>query len=292
MKNNKFFIIIPLYDDWKSLWKLIHKIEKSIYNLNAEFHLIIVNDASTIKKTDIELNLNKIKSVKILNMKNNILSGRCIAIGLKYVYEKEEFDYIIVMDADGEDNPEYINYLFNKTLENPDKTITAIRTKRTEGKIFKILYNFHKFITLIFTGKLINFGNYSCLPKNHVGDLIKQGSLWNSFSGTIAKTIDKRIGINTNKEKRYYDPSQLSYLNTIIHSFTISSVFKKRVTIRTLLFCIFFLLIYFISKLNLALLIVFFLIVFLLINLFVSKRTNLTQLKSSLENIKNIEILE
>ena len=292
MKNNKFFIIIPLYNDWKSLWKLIYKIEKNIYNLNAEFYVIIVNDASTIKRPNIELNLNKIKSVKILNMKNNVLSGRCIATGLKYMYDKEEFDYVIIMDADGEDNPKYINYLFNQTLENQDKTITANRSKRTEGNTFKILYNLHKCITWVFTGKLINFGNYSCLPKYHVENLINQGSLWNSFSGTVAKTIDKRIGIKTNKGNRYYEPSQLSYLNTFIHSFTISSVFKKRVTIRTILFCIFFLFIYFISKLNLVLWVVFFLIVFLLINLFVSKRTNLTQLKSSLENIKNIEILK
>ena len=151
-------------------------------------------------------------------MKNNVLSGRCIATGLKYMYDKEEFDYVIIMDADGEDNPKYINYLFNKTLENQDKTITANRSKRTEGNTFKILYNLHKFITWIFTGKLINFGNYSCLPRYHVENLIKQGSLWNSFSGTVAKTIDKRIGIKTNKGKRYYEPSQLSYLNTFIHS--------------------------------------------------------------------------
>ena len=59
MENNKFFIIIPLYNDWKSLWKLIHKIEKNIYNLNAEFYIIVVNDASTIKRPNIKLNLNK-----------------------------------------------------------------------------------------------------------------------------------------------------------------------------------------------------------------------------------------
>ena len=51
MENNKFFIIIPLYNDWKSLWKLIYEIEKNIYNLKAEFYVIVVNDASTIIKT-------------------------------------------------------------------------------------------------------------------------------------------------------------------------------------------------------------------------------------------------
>ena len=51
MEINKFFIIIPLYNDWKSLWKLIYEIEKNIYNLKAEFYVIVVNDASTIIKT-------------------------------------------------------------------------------------------------------------------------------------------------------------------------------------------------------------------------------------------------
>ena len=285
-------ILIPIYNDWQSVFKLLENIDLQLYDWDSEVSVLIINDASTEKKPNNNFVFKNLKSVKIINMKKNWGHARCIAAGLKYIYEKEEFDYVIIMDADGEDNPKYINYLFNKTLENQDKTITANRSKRTERTTFKILYNLHKFITWIFTGKLINFGNYSCLPKYHVENLINQGSLWNSFSGTVAKTIDKRIGIKTNKGKRYYEPSQLSYLNTFIHSFTISSVFKKRVTFRTILFCIFFLFIYFISKLNLVLWVVFFLIVFLLINLFVSKRTNLTQLKSSLENIKNIEILK
>ena len=54
MENNKFFIIIPLYNDWKLLWKLIYEIEKNIYNLNAEFYVIVVNDASTIKRPNIK----------------------------------------------------------------------------------------------------------------------------------------------------------------------------------------------------------------------------------------------
>ena len=59
------------------------------------------------------------------------------------------------MDADGEDRPEELNNFFNKTKENPNMTITGNRFKRSEGIIFKILYEFHKILTFIFTGKLI-----------------------------------------------------------------------------------------------------------------------------------------
>ena len=49
---------------------------------------------------------------------------------------------------------------YKKTIEYPDKTITGNRYKRSEGLIFKILYELHKLLTLIFTGKLIKFGNF------------------------------------------------------------------------------------------------------------------------------------
>ena len=47
-------------------------------------------------------------------MKENRGHARCIASGLKYIYEKEDFDYVIPMDGDGEDRPEEIIEFLNK----------------------------------------------------------------------------------------------------------------------------------------------------------------------------------
>ena len=55
-----------------------------------------------------------------------------------------------------------------KLKENPNMTITGNRFKRSEGFFFKFLYEVHKILTFIFTGKLIKFGNFTCLPKIHV----------------------------------------------------------------------------------------------------------------------------
>ena len=237
----KYVILIPSFNDWECLNLLIPKIDHVLKNTNENVDVLIVNDGSTKKNNLVFKNMLHLKKIEVLNLRNNVKAQIAIATGLNFL-KKEKFQGgIIVMDGDGEDRPVELNSFYQKLKLDSSKTITADRLKRTEGNTFKILYNLHKFITWIFTGKLINFGNYSCLPRYHVENLIKQGSLWNSFSGTVAKTIDKRIGIKTNKGKRYYEPSQLSYLNTFIHSFTISSVFKKKVTIRTILFCVFFL---------------------------------------------------
>ena len=65
-------------------------------------------------------------------------------------YQNEDFDRVIIMDADGEDKPEELDLFFKKSEENPDMTITGNRFKRSEGLIFKILYEIHKILTLIF----------------------------------------------------------------------------------------------------------------------------------------------
>ena len=166
-KVKKFKILIPLFNDWKSVSQLLNKIDFEINKWEAEVSIIIVNDASTENRFGLDNNFNNIKSIKVLNMKENRVHQRCIASGLKYICENEDFDYVIVMDADGEDRPEELNSFYKKTIENPNITITGNRFRRSEGIVFKILYEIHKLITLVFTGKLIKFGNFSCLPKEH-----------------------------------------------------------------------------------------------------------------------------
>ena len=69
------------------------------------------------------------------------------------------------MDGDGEDRPEEIKLLLEKSKDYPNDIITANRIKRSESFLFKICYEIHKIITLIFTGQSIKFGNFSLLPK-------------------------------------------------------------------------------------------------------------------------------
>ena len=128
-------------------------------------------------------------------MKENRVHQRCIAAGLKYISENEQFDRVIVMDADGEDRPEELIEFIKKAQENPNNTITGNRFKRSEGIIFKILYEIHKILTFVFTGKLMKFGNFTCLPEKHVLELVKKPYLWNTYSSSIMRTIKDRSSI-------------------------------------------------------------------------------------------------
>ena len=89
-------------------------------------------------------NLINIKSLKLINMRNNKGHARCIAAGLKHTLENEDFDYVIPMDGDGEDRPEEIRNFLEKIRDNPNRSIVGERVKRSESLIFKICYFFQK----------------------------------------------------------------------------------------------------------------------------------------------------
>ena len=135
----KIIILIPLYNDWKSVSKLLKEIDLQILSWNSEVSVILVNDASTEERPDLSSNYKKIKLVKILNMKKNTVHQRCIAAGLKYICKNEDFNHVIVMDADGEDRPVELNDFYKKALKEPNKTITGNRFKRSEGIVFSCL---------------------------------------------------------------------------------------------------------------------------------------------------------
>ena len=173
----KFLIMIPVYNDWDSLLRLLDEINKAIKDIkNIEFHCVVVNDASSNKAPEFKVPIN-IKTLKIINMRFNKGHARCNAFGIKYLSKNDDFDYLICMDGDGEDRPEEIKLLVEKAIYDSNTSVVAKRIKRSEGIFFQSLYQIHKILTIIFTGKNINFGNYSCLTKRDVEILSKENSL-------------------------------------------------------------------------------------------------------------------
>ncbi len=144
----KYVILIPIYNDRESLKLLVENINSQIKDLTHEVSLVVINDASSQQIIDTYQNLENISSFEIINMKENKGHARCIASGLKYIFEKKEFDFVIPMDGDGEDRPEEIKNFIKLSEKSGEKSITGERVKRSEGIIFKLCYQFHKFLTL------------------------------------------------------------------------------------------------------------------------------------------------
>ena len=285
----KVKILVPVYNDWQSIYKLLDEIDNLQLEKNFEISILIVNDASNHDRPEEEKVFENIQSIKILNMKKNQGHARCIATGLKYIFEKEDFDYVIPMDGDGEDRPEEIKDFLEQIKKSNNQPIVGERIKRSENMIFKLCYQFHKMITFTFTGKSIKFGNFTCLPKSTVEKMVNEKATWNSFSGSLKKIEDKLFSIPSIRGARYFGPSKMSFYNLIKHSLSIISVFRKTFLIRSALFVILYILL---IKSNASIitaipLFILLIAVYLISNL--ALRENMEEFDKSLSNINNIE---
>lgn len=231
----KICFVIPTYNDEISLKELVKNINKELKNFI--LHFIIVDDCSE----DDYLSISNFQKIDLIKLKKNQGSQNAISKGLQYVKDKNlEFDYLIVMDSDGEDRPNDLKLLISEAIRKNDNSIIfASRGKRLEIFTFKFFYFFYKLIFRISTGKKINFGNFSCIPKKFLGEVTKISFLNLHFAAGIIKSNLPYSDIKCDKGPRYAGDSKMSFKNLFIHGFKAFSIFLKEIVIRSLIFICF-----------------------------------------------------
>ena len=170
--------VTPVYNDWESV-KVLSKELKEISDVNSwNSHLVIVNDCSTTK-INYEKDSLSLKS-DILNLYSNQGNQKCITIGLSFVYDKfKEYDYVIVLDADGEDKPSDVIKLIDLAKNNNnDKIIFSKRQKRNESNTYIFFYTLYKIFFYLLTGKTIDIGHFSCVPKKLISKVLSVDGIW------------------------------------------------------------------------------------------------------------------
>ena len=243
MKTYK--ILIPVFNDWESLSILLNNIHALKINNLARIKILIIDDCSS-EILNKKIEFDSFEDIEIIKNIKNIGHGKSIANGINYLNKKNDFDYLIVMDGDGEDRPEEVKELILKSIELPSVTITANRIKRSESAFFKLSYHLHKILTLVLTGYSIKFGNFMCIPKKDLNLITSNKNLFMSFSGTVAKFIKNKTSIPSIRGVRYFGPTKMSFLKLIRHSLLIISVFRKETAIRlSILFSIYVTLIFY-----------------------------------------------
>ena len=236
----KHILLIPVFNDWKSLNKLILKLDIFLQNKKKiRNEILIINDNSSKK---ISLNFKKLKTInkiKIITLKKNLGSQKAIAIGLSYLKKIKGVFYITVMDGDGEDAPSQVKNMLDKAINNPKYIITSNRKKREEALIIVLLYKIHLMITYFFTLKWVSFGNFSTFHNKNLKTLLSNDSSWYAHSSSVLKNC-KVKRLYSKREKRYFDKSKLGIFSLIEHSLRINTVFYKNIFILSIMYSLFF----------------------------------------------------
>ena len=248
--QKKCFILIPTFNDWDSLEILLKKIEDNIKDEQRVYEILIIDDASTIDH-DLKISeIKKIKKIDIIRLKKNSGSQIAIATGLNFINKEKESGAILILDSDGEDDPNSLETFLSHLDEDATKVVVAERKKRKENIFLRILNIIRLYFTFAFTGKMMDFGNFSCLNNKHLEQIFNKKELNLSYSGTIQKFLPiKKIPIE--KQVRYSGKSKVSIIFLILYSIQILSIFSANFFIRTTMFLTFLIFFQYFSDLNL-----------------------------------------
>lgn len=231
MRTNKLVLLTPVLDDWDSLYILLKEIKSNLAKSQIDnYSVLIVNDfSSTVlsKEKFTDLNI----PIQIINLKKNLGHQRAIASGLSYINKNLKSEKVIIMDSDGEDQPNDIISLY-KLCNDTNQIVFAKRTKRSESFIFKVFYKIYKNLFRFFVGEKIGFGNFSILPFCNLEPLVHDSNLWNNYSATIMRSRLPYLSLPTERGHRYSGKSKMNLTSLITHGFSSISVYADIVSTR------------------------------------------------------------
>lgn len=122
----KLSIIIPVYNEARTIGEVIHVIDQLELIESIEKELIIVNDCSTDKTQEgIDKAMANVvtKSTRVLQHEINTGKGGAIHTGIK----EASGDYIIIQDADLELEPAEINLLIQEVIDGRGDVVYGSR---------------------------------------------------------------------------------------------------------------------------------------------------------------------
>ena len=230
----KITIVTPLFNDWDCLYQLIEQIRLVLAPTKYhDYRILVVDDCSS---QEVEKDKLKGHPIEVLHLNKNLGHQKAIAIGLSYLNANSNDDLFVVMDSDGEDKPEHLPILLDEASNNGGKEIVfARRTKRKESFLFKIFYKVYKFAFIFLTGKVINFGNFSVIPKRLIDKVSHVSDIWNHYPGGIIRSrlLYKSVGLE--RGERYPGKSKMNYTSLVIHGLSAVAVYIDTVSVRLLI---------------------------------------------------------
>lgn len=238
----KLRIIIPVFNDWRSFRILLRELDQVAAELPVRIFITAVDDGST-EEPEAELHkitdISHLEGAEILHLAGNMGHQRAIAIGLCQAVKDDDFDAVLIMDADGEDPPRMIERLIQYAANRSDFCVVAQRRKRTESLLFKLSYLLYKTTFRLVTGKTINFGNFSLLSRNYARRLVMVSELWNNLPAAILRSRLPIISVPTDRGRRYADSSRMNFTSLIVHGLSGISVYSDTIFVRLLVLTIF-----------------------------------------------------
>jgi glycosyltransferase involved in cell wall biosynthesis len=230
-------LVIPVYNDWISFHILLRELDDVAAELPVRIAISVVDDGST-HGPEGELQdvpgLRNLEAVEIIHLYSNVGHQRAIAIGMATAAEDDNFDAVLVMDADGEDSPRAIAKLLAMAGDRQDFCVVARRRRRSENFTFRLAYVLYKFAFRMLTGRQIAFGNFSLFSRSYVRRLVRVSDLWNNLPAAVLRSRLPIQALPVDRARRYAGKSKMNLTSLVVHGFSGISVYAETIFVRLL----------------------------------------------------------
>jgi polyisoprenyl-phosphate glycosyltransferase len=234
--GHRLHILIPIFNDWSVVALLLPRIDRVMKEHALEADVVLVDDGSTAPPdTLVYPKLEAIASVGVLELRRNLGHQRAIAVGLTYAYEHLEPSLVVVMDGDGEDDPEDIPRLVEKLrAEGGRKIVFAERRRRTERLLFRVFYRLYRWGHFLLTGYRVRVGNFSAIPADALSRLVVISEMWNHYAAAVFNARIDYVSIPTARGNRLGGASHMNFISLVVHGLSALSVYGHIIGVRLL----------------------------------------------------------
>jgi len=123
-KEFRTLVIIPAYNEEKSIGMVIDKIQKTVPGVD----VVVIDDNSSDNTVEIVQK----KGARVLSHPVNLGPGAATQTGYKYALEYP-YDFVVQLDADGQHEPRYINNLLSVLQSDSADMVIGSRFLGTQG---------------------------------------------------------------------------------------------------------------------------------------------------------------
>lgn len=123
-------VVVPVYNEEGNVKELHEEIKKVCEDSGYEYEIIFVNDGSTDKTDEI---CRKLRPLKYIQMRKNFGQTAAMDAGIKLA----QYDYIITMDGDRQNDPADIPRMLDYLIENKLDVVSGWRKHRKDALLKK-----------------------------------------------------------------------------------------------------------------------------------------------------------
>ncbi len=230
-------VLIPVFNDWESVEQLLPRLDRELAQSGMAVDVLIVDDGSVLEGEGVADSnaFEAIRRIDVLRLRRNLGHQRAIAIGLAYVEDCLSTSAVVVMDADGEDDPADVPRLVGRLREEGNRKIVfAERTRRSESIAFRIFYLFYKILHYLLTGKGVRVGNYSVIPRRRLSSLVVVAEMWNHYAAAVFRSRQPYCMVPTRRGRRLCGSSSMNFVSLVAHGLSAIAVYSDVVGVRLL----------------------------------------------------------